>query len=165
MLPLMDRHDPVPIVISPIRNKSVPKIIINDTIIFLLNCNQHFGNFKPYLTVSESCLIKLVPKPIFYLKIYWYFSIGNGQPPSEPALYQLYGLTFVPCCSFPRLCSLVWWRMQLQWRRRANDNDLQSWNALPSLAVGYIESAEQSRTAEHFWLAAYSASKSDNKPV
>jgi len=30
---------------------------------------------------------------------------------------------------------------------------------------GYIESAEQSRTAEHFWLAAYSASKSDNKPV
>ena len=31
--------------------------------------------------------------------------------------------------------------------------------------VGYIESAEQSRTTEHFWLAAYSASKSDNKPV
>jgi len=30
---------------------------------------------------------------------------------------------------------------------------------------GYIESAEQSRTAEHFWLAAYSASTSDNKPV
>jgi len=30
---------------------------------------------------------------------------------------------------------------------------------------GYIESAEQSRTAEHFWLAAYSASKSDSKPV
>jgi len=31
--------------------------------------------------------------------------------------------------------------------------------------LGYIESAEQSRTAEHFWLAAYSASKSENKPV
>ena len=31
--------------------------------------------------------------------------------------------------------------------------------------LGYIESAEQSRTAEHFWLAAYSASKSDNKTV
>jgi len=30
---------------------------------------------------------------------------------------------------------------------------------------GYIESAEQSRTAEHFLLAAYYASKSDNKPV
>ena len=26
---------------------SVPKIIINDTIIFFSNCNQHFGNFKP----------------------------------------------------------------------------------------------------------------------
>ena len=26
-------------------NESVPKIIINDTL-FLLNCNQHFGNFK-----------------------------------------------------------------------------------------------------------------------
>jgi len=33
------------------------------------------------------------------------------------------------------------------------------------VSIGYIESAEQSRTAEHFWLAAYSASKSDNKPV
>jgi len=31
--------------------------------------------------------------------------------------------------------------------------------------MGYIESAEQSRTAEHFWLAAYYASKSDNKPL
>jgi len=34
-----------------------------------------------------------------------------------------------------------------------------------SMCLGYIESAEQSRTAEHFWLAVYSASKSDNKPV
>ena len=33
------------------------------------------------------------------------------------------------------------------------------------MLMGYIESAEQSRTAEHFWLAAYSVSKSDNKPV
>jgi len=28
-----------------IRNESVPKIIINDTIYFL-NCNQQFGKFK-----------------------------------------------------------------------------------------------------------------------
>ena len=28
-------------------NESVPKIIINDTIFFFLNCNQHFANFKP----------------------------------------------------------------------------------------------------------------------
>ena len=30
-----------------IGNKSVPKIIINCTINFFLNCNQHFGNFVP----------------------------------------------------------------------------------------------------------------------
>ena len=30
-----------------IGNESVPKIIINDTVIFFLHCNQHFGNFKP----------------------------------------------------------------------------------------------------------------------
>ena len=31
-----------------VRNETVPKIIINNTTIFFLNCNQHFGNFKPY---------------------------------------------------------------------------------------------------------------------
>jgi len=32
-----------------IGNESVPKIITNDRIkFFLLNCNQHFGNSKPY---------------------------------------------------------------------------------------------------------------------
>ena len=30
-----------------IGNKSVLKTVINDTIIFFLNGNQHFGNFKP----------------------------------------------------------------------------------------------------------------------
>ena len=29
-----------------IGNERVPKII-NDTNLFFLNCNQHFGNFKP----------------------------------------------------------------------------------------------------------------------
>jgi len=34
--------------ILPVGNESVPKIIINDTVKFtFLNCNQHFGNFKP----------------------------------------------------------------------------------------------------------------------
>ena len=27
--------------------KSMPKIIINDTVDFFVNCNQHFGNFEP----------------------------------------------------------------------------------------------------------------------
>ena len=30
-----------------IGNESVPKIIINETIVFFLNCNQQIGNFKP----------------------------------------------------------------------------------------------------------------------
>ena len=30
-----------------IGNESVPKIIINGTVAFFLNCNQQFGNFKP----------------------------------------------------------------------------------------------------------------------
>jgi len=30
-------------------NDSLPKIILNNTInLFFLNCDQHFGNFKPY---------------------------------------------------------------------------------------------------------------------
>jgi len=32
---------------AAVGNESVLKIIINDTIIFFLNCNQHFGYFKP----------------------------------------------------------------------------------------------------------------------
>jgi len=32
--------------ISTTGNASVPKIIINDTIFFFLNCNQHVGDFK-----------------------------------------------------------------------------------------------------------------------
>ena len=33
--------------VTRIGNESVPKIKINDTIIFFLNCKQHFVNFKP----------------------------------------------------------------------------------------------------------------------
>jgi len=33
--------------LRPIGNESVPKIIMNDTLNLLLNCNQHFANFKP----------------------------------------------------------------------------------------------------------------------
>ena len=32
---------------ASIGNESVPKIIINDTMFFFLNCSQHFGDFKP----------------------------------------------------------------------------------------------------------------------
>jgi len=31
-----------------IRKRSVPKIIMNNTIKLFLNCDQHFVNFKPY---------------------------------------------------------------------------------------------------------------------
>ena len=32
----------------PIGNEIVPKTVLNDTVkMFFLNCNQHFGNFRP----------------------------------------------------------------------------------------------------------------------
>ena len=52
--------------------KTVPKIIINGTIKLFLNCNQHFGNFKPHNSFR-----------VLFDKI---------------ALCQLYRHTFVPCC-------------------------------------------------------------------
>ena len=60
----------------------------------LLNCNQLFGNFQT-ITVSECCLKKI---DFTWKKIYLYFSTGNGQPITEPALCQLYRHTFVPDC-------------------------------------------------------------------
>jgi len=48
------------------------------------------------MTVSECCLIKLLPYVLFE-KRYLYFSTESGQP-GEPALCQLYRHTFVPCC-------------------------------------------------------------------
>ena len=50
-----------------IGNESVPKIIINDTIIFFLNCNQHF------LTVSECCLIKFLPFVLCYVFLHIFY--------------------------------------------------------------------------------------------
>jgi len=56
------------------KNESVPKIIINDPIIDSLNCNQHFGNFKQTIAVSERCLIKLIPYILFkniLISLHW----------------------------------------------------------------------------------------------
>ena len=74
-----------------IGNESVPKIIINDTIFFSLNCNQHFGNF----TSKHGVLFDKIASAYFIRKICQHFSIGNGQP-REPALCQLYRRTLVP---------------------------------------------------------------------
>ena len=41
-------------------NESVPKIIINDTMIFSLKLQPAFCEFQT-ITVSECCLIKLLP--------------------------------------------------------------------------------------------------------
>jgi len=43
-------------------NDSVPKIVTNrhNKFSFLLNCNQHFGNFEPRNSFRECCLIKLL---------------------------------------------------------------------------------------------------------
>ena len=43
-----------------VRNESVPKIIINDTMIFSLKLQPAFCEFQT-ITVSECCLIKLLP--------------------------------------------------------------------------------------------------------
>jgi len=40
---------------EPVGNERVPKITINDTIKFFLNCNQHFVNFKPQQFPSAVC--------------------------------------------------------------------------------------------------------------
>ena len=43
-------HSRAPIIVLSvvIGKESVPKFIVNNTInLFFLNCNQHFGNFKP----------------------------------------------------------------------------------------------------------------------
>jgi len=75
-----------------IRNESVPKIIISDTINFFLKMQSAFWQFQT-ITVSECCLIKLLMYISFW-KMYWYFSVENRQP-REPALCQLYRHTFV----------------------------------------------------------------------
>jgi len=71
-------------------DENVPKVIINGTInLFLfLKLQSTFWYFQT-ITVSECCLIKLLP-----YKYYLFFSIGNGQL-RERALCQLYRHTFV----------------------------------------------------------------------
>jgi len=81
---------------ASIGNESVPKIIINDTIIFFETAISilDFWYFQ-IIPVSKCCLIKLLPY-ILFAKIHLYFSIEieNGQH-REPALCQLYRHTSV----------------------------------------------------------------------
>jgi len=52
-----------------IRNESVPKIIINNTINLFLKLQSAFCEFHT-ITVSECCLIKLLPYILFEKNIY-----------------------------------------------------------------------------------------------
>ena len=76
-----------------IGNKSVLKIVINDTM------NLFYRTAISILLISNHnsqwVLFDKIASEYFIWKIYLYFSIGNGQP-REPALYQLYRHTFVP---------------------------------------------------------------------
>ena len=79
-------------VYARIGNESVAKITINDTINF----------FKAAISIlvisnhnSFRVLFDKMAFVYFILKIYLYFSIGNGQP-REPSLRQLHRHTFVP---------------------------------------------------------------------
>ena len=60
---------------------------------FILKTQSAFWSFQT-ITVSECCLIKLLPYYIVGV-CEKYFSIGNNQP-REPALCQLYRHTFIP---------------------------------------------------------------------
>jgi len=71
----------------PIGNESVPKMIIND------RTGLFFTNAVSIVVISNHnsfrvLFIKIV-SVYFISKIYYYFSIGNGQP-MEPALCHLY---------------------------------------------------------------------------
>jgi len=76
-----------------IGNKSVLKIVINDTM------NLFYRTAISILLISNHnsqwVLFDKIASEYFIWKIYLYFSIGNGQP-REPALCQLYLHTFVP---------------------------------------------------------------------
>jgi len=58
----------------------VSKIKINNTINlkFIFNCNQHFGIFQT-VTVSECCLMKLLPYILFEKYIY-VFALEMASP-------------------------------------------------------------------------------------
>jgi len=79
------------------RERKCAEIIINDTLIFFLNCKQHFDNFNYHN--SFRVLTDKISSAYFTWKIYLCFSIGNDQP-REPALCQLYRHTFVPYSQF-----------------------------------------------------------------
>ena len=78
---------------ASIDNESVPKIIINNAI------NLSYKTAISILLISNHNSLRVLFDRnwfrVFYLKIYLYFIIGNGQP-REPALCQLYRHTFVP---------------------------------------------------------------------
>ena len=74
-------------------NESVPKIVTNDTI------NLFLKTAISILLISNRNSFRVsfgkIASVYFILKMYLYFSNGNGQP-REPALCQLYRHTFVP---------------------------------------------------------------------
>ena len=79
-------------------NECLPKIIINDTTSVFSNCNQHFVNLQT-VTVSECCLIKLLPYILFEKYIY-ILALEIAGPCREPTLCQLYRHTFGPYAPF-----------------------------------------------------------------
>ena len=77
------------------RNESVPNVMVNDAIDLFFKLQPAFCEFQT-VTVSECCLIKLLPCILYFeKKNILIFCIGNGQS-REPALCQLYRRTFVP---------------------------------------------------------------------
>jgi len=87
---------PQPAVPAFLSHNVCRKFIVNNTInLFFFKLQSTFWQFQT-ITVSECCLIKLLPYILF--EKYTYISaleMATGQP-REPALWQLYRHTFVP---------------------------------------------------------------------
>ena len=77
---------------TSIVNESVREIIIISTINLFLLLRSAFWQFRT-ITVSESCLIKLLPYILF--EKYIHNLALETASPGEPALCQLYRHTFV----------------------------------------------------------------------
>jgi len=88
------------------REESVLKII-TDTIIFFSETAISFlviSNHKSFRVLFDK-----IASAYFIGKMYWYFSVGNGQS-REPVQCQLYPRTSVPYwCQWCVVCVCVWY--------------------------------------------------------
>ena len=74
-------EEPRPKTSAKIGNESVPKIILNDTINYFFKLQSACWQFQT-ITVSECCLMKLLPY-ILFLKYVYTFALEIGNPVNQ----------------------------------------------------------------------------------